>query len=247
MRSETFEMRKNFLENFYNIDRVKFLRACEIEIENDELNTYYERLNNRNIFRFETEALIVVPYNRINFNISFKNFNKLLKPFVYFLYSITYHENFLQEHILKFKRIEIKCYPTEREEYIFSTVIEPPLRVCNSEKMDFLKYIKTKNHLNETDIALNHIIIKMKTYYNYINRTQFIRFGGTVTLDGEEKIINSSQTFKNKECVICLTNPPNVLFCNCGHIAICTECKKLEEFKTCPFCKTENKIIRILE
>ena len=63
----------------------------------------------------------------------------------------------------------------------------------------------------------------------------------------ENKIINASQTFKSEECVICLTNPPNVLFCNCGHIAICSECEKIEEFNKCPICKIKNKIIRILE
>ena len=31
-------------------------------------------------------------------------------------------------------------------------------------------------------------------------------------------IINTELTFKSDECLICLTNPPNVLFCNCGHI-----------------------------
>ena len=30
----------------------------------------------------------------------------------------------------------------------------------------------------------------------------------------EEPVINTEQTFKENECVICLINPPNVLFCN---------------------------------
>ena len=30
--------------------------------------------------------------------------------------------------------------------------------------------------------------------------------------------INKEETFKYDECVICLTNPPSVLFCNCGHL-----------------------------
>ena len=38
--------------------------------------------------------------------------------------------------------------------------------------------------------------------------------------------INADQTFKSNECVICLTNLPNVLFCNCGHLAICEECDR---------------------
>ena len=39
----------------------------------------------------------------------------------------------------------------------------------------------------------------------------------------KNKSKTTKQTFKNDDCVICLTNLPNVLFCNCGHIAICTE------------------------
>ena len=45
----------------------------------------------------------------------------------------------------------------------------------------------------------------------------------------EEKIINTSKSFKSDECVICLTEPPNVLFCNCGHIAIGAECSRTGE------------------
>ena len=35
------------------------------------------------------------------------------------------------------------------------------------------------------------------------------------------KQINTDKIFKSHKCVICLSNPPNVLFCNCGHIPIC--------------------------
>ena len=63
----------------------------------------------------------------------------------------------------------------------------------------------------------------------------------------EKQIINAEQTFKSDECVICLNDPPNVLFCNCGHIAICVECSKIECFDTCPVCKTENTNLRIIE
>ena len=63
----------------------------------------------------------------------------------------------------------------------------------------------------------------------------------------DEKIINSSQSFKSVECVICLTNPPHVLFCNCGHMCICDECGNRIKNKECPVCKTENTIIRVIE
>ena len=34
--------------------------------------------------------------------------------------------------------------------------------------------------------------------------------------NNNKKIINVEKTFKEDKCVICLTNPPNILFCNCG-------------------------------
>ena len=61
-----------------------------------------------------------------------------------------------------------------------------------------------------------------------------------------KKPINSIQTFKSEECVICLTNQPIILFCNCGHLCLCVECSKIKSFTECPICKTRNEIIRIL-
>ena len=65
------------------------------------------------------------------------------------------------------------------------------------------------------------------------------------------------KTFKSEECIICLTKPPNVLFCNCGHLCVCEECSGVNEINTlsdlrnepikCPLCKTENRILRIIE
>ena len=65
--------------------------------------------------------------------------------------------------------------------------------------------------------------------------------------DEEEPIINIEKSFKYDECIICLTNQPNVFFCNCGHIAICEECDKMKTLNTCPICKTKITIKRIVE
>ena len=66
-------------------------------------------------------------------------------------------------------------------------------------------------------------------------------------INNEETLINNEKLFKSGECVICLTNPSNVLFCNCGHIDICTECDKVKSLKDCPMCKTETTIKRTIK
>ena len=70
-----------------------------------------------------------------------------------------------------------------------------------------------------------------------------------VEMEREEqnKEINLEKTFKSDECVICLINSPNVLFCNRGHISMCVECDEVKSLKTCPVCKTKTAIKRTIE
>ena len=59
--------------------------------------------------------------------------------------------------------------------------------------------------------------------------------------------INKIKTYKMDECVICLENKNNVLFCNCGHICVCKKCIEIKRLTKCPVCKTKNTILRIIE
>ena len=65
--------------------------------------------------------------------------------------------------------------------------------------------------------------------------------------ESEVQNTNDGKIFKSDECAICLTKPPNVLFCNCGHLCLCVECDKTKSLKVCPVCKTENYIKRMLD
>ena len=66
--------------------------------------------------------------------------------------------------------------------------------------------------------------------------------------NNNKKVIKAEKIFKENECVICLTNPPNIFFCNCGHLCVCEECSKTgESLEKCPICKTENTVFRIIE
>ena len=52
--------------------------------------------------------------------------------------------------------------------------------------------------------------------------------------------ISIKEPYYIDECVVCLTNPPNILFTNCLHYCICSECETMNAFEICPYCK--NKI-----
>ena len=87
----------------------------------------------------------------------------------------------------------------------------------------------------------------LKDINSYINRgfqIDFIPIPPCPT--SADNKINAYQTFKSNECVMCLTNLPNILFCNCGHIAICKECDRTKSLETCPICKTKSTIKQTL-
>ena len=94
-------------------------------------------------------------------------------------------------------------------------------------------------------ISLNALFARIEAHHN-VNLGSESDKSDDDTMN-KKRIINDEQTFKEDECVICLTDPPNVLFCNCGHLCLCAEYSKIECFDTCPICKTENTILRIIE
>ena len=53
-------------------------------------------------------------------------------------------------------------------------------------------------------------------------------------------------TYKEDNCIICIEDKPNILFCNCGHLVLCESCYKKLENLNCPKCRLHNTIIRRL-
>ena len=242
MESETFKMRKRFLGNFFNKNRVEFFKHCgEINIGNFQLhNTRFD-----GTFMIDTEIIFRKPYTT-----PFKNYCVFLKPLIYFLYSVTYQEKFLRYSFLLLKSLKISFYNVNSD---FSAFLWFPSFTTN-----FVNQIRINDHTKR----IYRIHIKLLTYYYDISLDEYYLLRGEDEEEPEEEpeepeeepeyiqneipIINSSLSFKSNECVICLTNPPNVLFCNCGHLCLCLECERKKLSNKCPICKTENEIIRSL-
>ena len=98
------------------------------------------------------------------------------------------------------------------------------------------------------------IIVKIYRSDEYmdalVNGPRVAQHNLNLDLNSEPKkqIINAEKIFKEDKCVICLTNPPNILYCDCGHQVLCEECSKTgESLENCPICKTKNTILRILQ
>ena len=98
MESETFKMRKQFLGDFFDNDRVEFLNTIKKDIL---IKKKFNRCDHYNQYIFRT-SLTFLDRHRI------KLLCKFIKPFTYFLYSFTYHTNFIKNKILYFDKLDIK-------------------------------------------------------------------------------------------------------------------------------------------
>ena len=239
MESETFKMRKKFLGDFFDKDRVKFFKHCgEIFIGNPAFHN--TRFNGS--FMIDTE----IYFKKSHVTTPFKNYCVFLKPFIYFLYSVTYQEKFLRDSMLFLNFVKISYYNQLSD---FNASLSFPSLRTNYEGFNFLNQIRINDHTK----GIYKINIKLLTCYHNISLGQYYLLGGIkdepereIDENEEPRIINASQSFKSNECVICLTNPPNVLFCNCGHLCLCSECERKKNSNKCFICRTENTIIRSL-
>ena len=225
MNAETFTERKTKLEKFYK-QRIKFnIHLINIIQTNPRINIYD---NTTNIF-FKT----FISFTGDKFLMS--KFHKHLKPIIFYAYSYTIQ----RKHI--------------KDDFILK---------------EFSSMINYNYESDNNELYIKNLKIVLTTYYDFYHEDYDFYFWALAVLeennelivshiepisedeketDEEPKIINQSKIFKSDECIICMDNKPNILFCNCGHIPICTECYKLKSLSACPICKTENEIIRTLE
>ena len=207
--------------------RKKFLEEFYKErvnftFEKDIIKSEYEDYINK-ILTYETNVFCPETFNL--------GFLKRVIPFIFYLNSL-YGCN-LNDDII------VNGYDTE----IFFND-DPYIEHTLSTLFLFEHNINYLSHLNrEADKYQKYKICKVP----FVPFNVRVKFYIAVKNNLNKKTINSIQIFKFDECVICLTNQPIILFCNCGHLCYCSECYKLKSLSTCPICKTENEIIRMLE
>ena len=218
MNTKTFTERKNLLEEFYK-KRMKF-KISKIEIiQVDPDISIYGYMSD---IHFKTHITFIED----RFLIS--EFYDHLKPIIYYAYSYTIRRKFINENFILTEDNSIINYNYEYD--------NSELYIKNLEVI-----LKTHYDFYDADYAFYFEVLAELEQNNELIVSYM------EPIPEEVKIINPSKIFKSEECIICLTNQPIILFCNCGHIPICTECYKLKSLSACRICKTQNEIIRMLE
>ena len=218
MNTETFKERKKTLEEFYK-RRLQFnISSIEIIQANPEINIY----SYIDDIHFKT----YITFTEDMFLMG--NLYSNLKPIIHYALSYTMFRKFYNSSLVLLEDNTIINYSYK---YIDNELYVKDLEVI----------LKTHYDFYDADYDL---------YFNVLaelEQNNELIVSHTEPIPKEPKVINLFKIFKSDECIICLTNEPNILFCNCGHVSYCLNCYKIKSFFICPICKTENEIIRTLE
>ena len=219
MSVPTFTECKNILEDFYK-QRKQFI-IYEIEIKQTDPNiSVYSYIN---YLHFETH----IKFKEDKFLIG--DLYKNLKPVITYALSYTRLKKFTN-------------YP--------NLFLSEDNTIINYD----YEYIDRELYIKDLKVIL-------KTHYDFYDADYDLYFSVLAELENNNelivshdeptpekpKVINLFKIFKSDECIICMVDKPNILFCNCGHLCECEECYKIKTLSTCPICKTDNEIIRMLE
>ena len=63
--------------------------------------------------------------------------------------------------------------------------------------------------------------------------------------DEENVIPKTTNTINEEVCAVCYANKPNIIFTDCYHFCVCSNCDEEIKFNKCPLCRTPAKSSKI--
>ena len=230
MSVPTFKECKKILEDFYK-ERIKYnIDEMDIIQSNPEINIYENRtyLYFKTFITFTEERILIC------------DFLKHTKPIIYYAYSYTKHRKHVKDDFILNESCSLFYFLYEsinNEHYISNLKIILPTYYDFSD-MDYDFYFYAISNLEEN----GELIISPIESTHEDTDTE-----DDETTPEKPKVINLFKIFKSDECIVCMNDKPNILFCNCGHLCECDKCYKIKTPSICPICKMDNEIIRMLE
>ena len=208
MNTETFKERKKTLEEFYK-RRIQFnISSIEIIQADTEINIY----SYMDSIHFKT----YITFTKDMFLMG--NLYSNLKPIIHYALSYTMFRKFYNT---SFTLIEDNTAINYNYKYIDNELYVKDLEVILMTHYDFY----------DADYDL---------YFNVLaelEQNNELIVSHTEPILEKPKVINLFKIFKSDECIICMTNEPNILFCNCGHVSYCLNCYKIKSFLFVQFVK----------
>ena len=175
-------------------------------------------------------------YQPIKLGISnYKDLMDKVNPFIYYLAS-EYQNVRNWDHKYEIKFDVVIAFPEEEYtpilcDYKLSTFLnDTSLDITEQELDDY-----TEEGIEKLVSVPFHIIIDV--YAEYTTRISTDSSSNDEEIIEDEEPVKTTKSFKTEQCVICLTNQPNILFYDCMHICTCLECEEFKPLNSCPYCR----------
>ena len=241
MSVPTFKECKKILEDFYK--QREYFIIPEISIFQEE--PFISAYSHANKLGFKT----FTEFKKDKFLIS--NFYKNLKPLITYVLSYTRLRKSTNCPNLFLKEAETTLiYEYEhinREVYVKNVIIILKT-YYDFYDLDYDIFFCVLAELeNNNELTVSHEIEDEDEDEEELENNNSLLDSYVEPPPEKPKIINLFKIFKSDECVICMDNKPNILFCNCGHLCECEGCYKIKTPSICPVCKMDNEIIRMIE
>ena len=158
---------------------------------------------------------------------------------------------YLKQTIEKYNRYQIegeRTVKTTYRLYIAWEVEKDGLKELEEKDLYHITYNieEEEKKIEEKKYYLLPETIERKFFIFMVPTVYFLREGQPYPDELEEvEEYKTTQTIKPLECVICYHNPPNILYYNCLHIAVCNSCDQSGKLLKCPLCRTKIKNQRI--
>ena len=189
----------------------------------------------KKVLYFYTKTIEKSPHTK-------KEIYKLCIPYLFNLQTLYKKEKVIDHHATS-SNYEIIIKTLTNEETIYYCEIDNEGEYTHEDRI--YNNLEPTIHYNYK-IKITITLIYDPTYFDdilNIEELEHLRFrlqNLTKELETyQNKSKETNKCVKSETCCICLTNPSNIIFTDCGHLCICGSCnEKLTELK-CPMCRTE--------
>ena len=203
----------------------KVHKLCYKEDGEDEENIekYYERKLKTEEFEVETTYGNIVNFSKPYIDSLFEKYKNYL------------HNNLRPLHI----SAQLYFYSKSLGDFC-----DGVLNIYNKmiEYVDYRVFCNVPFLDDNFKIKINQLKIIIHISYNFLMNPQMF----DVDEDEIDLVFNETiNTINEEECVICYGNKPNIIYTDCYHFCVCSDCDKKAELVSCPLCRMPIKSNKI--
>jgi len=129
--------------------------------------------------------------------------------------------------------------------YNYPNILNDFLNRYNNLSDDVKKLCDLTQNLQKINIMLEKTVSRVKHEYNELQKQLTECKRKLSRAENRVQQVSHCTTVSENICVICMTNPRECAYVNCGHVCACIECSERMESQ-CPICRQNGNFIKLI-